>query len=283
MPESEIIDAESRPLAVREETTAIVTGADHMMFPAMTAAQRANEMVELAKVFVGLARDRDKEAKAQNRPPLIVEMVDKKTGRKSEHLTIGLWQTLGALLPRAVTAIPEWTRAIENGYEARAIVQTLDGRTIGAAEHQCDRSEGFWKYQSDGAIRSMAQTRAQSKALKGALGFLVVLAGFNPTPAEEMPRDNDSPPPSRQTPPAESAEQVEARKAEGIKRIHSYCGTHNIDTKGDDSPYRRILLEEFADIFSDPAVPISSKALGLPELQRFSIALQKHVRERGAA
>jgi hypothetical protein len=35
----------------------------------------------------------------------------------------------------------------------------------------------------------MAQTRATSKALRQPLGFVMQLAGFNPTPAEEMPRD----------------------------------------------------------------------------------------------
>ena len=35
----------------------------------------------------------------------------------------------------------------------------------------------------------MAQTRATSKALRQPLGFIVQLAGFDPTPAEEMPRE----------------------------------------------------------------------------------------------
>lgn len=35
-------------------------------------------------------------------------------------------------------------------------------------------------------LRSMAQTRAQSKALRNALAWVVVLAGYRPTPAEEM-------------------------------------------------------------------------------------------------
>lgn len=36
-------------------------------------------------------------------------------------------------------------------------------------------------------LRSMAQTRAGAKALRNALAWVVVLAGFKPTPAEEMP------------------------------------------------------------------------------------------------
>ena len=36
-------------------------------------------------------------------------------------------------------------------------------------------------------LRSMAQTRAQAKALRNCLSWVVVLAGYRPTPAEEMP------------------------------------------------------------------------------------------------
>ena len=39
----------------------------------------------------------------------------------------------------------------------------------------------------------MAQTRATSKALRGPLGFIVHLAGFSATPAEEMPSDVAAP------------------------------------------------------------------------------------------
>jgi hypothetical protein len=39
----------------------------------------------------------------------------------------------------------------------------------------------------------MAQTRAMAKALRSVLGFIVVLAGYQATPADEMPRDVDVP------------------------------------------------------------------------------------------
>jgi hypothetical protein len=37
----------------------------------------------------------------------------------------------------------------------------------------------------------MAQTRATSKALRQPLGFVMTLAGYSATPAEEMPRDGN--------------------------------------------------------------------------------------------
>jgi len=110
-----------------------------------------------------------------------------------EHVLVEGWTTLGALV--GVTPVPVWTRPLEGdapghkafGYEARVEARTLDGRVVGAAESMCTRDENRWRNADDYAIRSMAQTRATSKALRGPLGFIVTLAGFESTPAEEMP------------------------------------------------------------------------------------------------
>ncbi len=53
-------------------------------------------------------------------------------------------------------------------------------------------------------LRSMAQTRAGAKALRNALAWVVVLAGYRPTPAEELPQQ-DRQPVSAPPPPAEDA------------------------------------------------------------------------------
>jgi hypothetical protein len=106
------------------------------------------------------------------------------TIKGKNHVTIEGWQTLGAML--GVTSICEWTRPVEKGWEARAIVNTLDGRTIGAAESQCLTTEERWAKADDYAVRSMAQTRASSKALASVLRFVVILRGYHGTPAEEI-------------------------------------------------------------------------------------------------
>ena len=43
------------------------------------------------------------------------------------------------------------------------------------------------------SIRSMAQTRAMSRAASSRLRYIPTLAGFSGTPAEEMPRDEPAP------------------------------------------------------------------------------------------
>lgn len=104
--------------------------------------------------------------------------------RDNEHVKIDGWQTLGSML--GVSAHTVWSRPIENGWEAKAEARTLDGRAVGAAEAMCTRSERTWASRDDYALRSMAQTRAMSKALRGPLGFIITLAGKSTTPAEEV-------------------------------------------------------------------------------------------------
>lgn len=94
---------------------------------------------------------------------------------------------LGTML--GVFPVVEWTRPVQDGWEARVEARTLAGQVVGAAEAECLRSEKQWKSRDDYALRSMAQTRAVSKALRGPLGFVVTLAGFEATPAEEMPQN----------------------------------------------------------------------------------------------
>ena len=108
----------------------------------------------------------------------------------STHVNIEGWQTIGAMV--GVFAIVVWTHELfyddgnSMGWEARAEARTMDGKVVGAAEAECRRSESTWKNRDSYALRSMAQTRAMSKALRGPLGFIVALAGYVATPQEEM-------------------------------------------------------------------------------------------------
>ncbi|MBN2118541.1 MAG: hypothetical protein JW730_18350 [Anaerolineales bacterium] len=48
-------------------------------------------------------------------------------------------------------------------------------------------------------LRSMAQTRACAKALRNVMAWVAVLAGYRPTPAEELSREEDGPPTDNST------------------------------------------------------------------------------------
>jgi hypothetical protein len=104
-----------------------------------------------------------------------------------EHVRVEGWTLLGSML--GVFPVVEWTRQLPDGWEARVEAKTRDGAVVGAAEAECLRTESTWKSRDDYALRSMAQTRAVSKALRGPLGFVMQLAGFEATPAEEMPQN----------------------------------------------------------------------------------------------
>jgi hypothetical protein len=123
------------------------------------------------------------------------------------HVLVEGWTLLGTML--GVFPVVEWTRQIDGGgWEARVEARTLGGQVVGAAEAQCSRAEKEWgptpskgRMRDDYALRSMAQTRATSKALRGPLGFVVTLAGYEATPAEEMPAEGFSAPADRQADP----------------------------------------------------------------------------------
>jgi hypothetical protein len=104
---------------------------------------------------------------------------------QKKHVVVEGWTLLGSML--GVFPVVEWTRQTEDGWEARVVARTRNGDEVGAAEAMCSRKENRWKSADDYAIRSMAQTRAVSKALRHPLGFVMTLAGYEATPEAEMP------------------------------------------------------------------------------------------------
>ena len=95
------------------------------------------------------------------------------------------WTLLGAML--GVSQNTVWSRPVDDGWEARVEAFSRDGRLLGSGEAMCTRAEKSWAKRDEYALRSMAQTRAVSKALRQPLGFVISLAGYEATPAEEMP------------------------------------------------------------------------------------------------
>jgi hypothetical protein len=117
-----------------------------------------------------------------------------------EHVQVEAWTLCGSIL--GVFPVVEWTRPTADGWEARVVAQTLAGQQVGSAEAMCTRAERTWAKRDDYAIRSMAQTRAVSKALRQPLGFIMSLAGFVPTPLEEMEGHDPQPKVEREFDPA---------------------------------------------------------------------------------
>lgn len=70
-------------------------------------------------------------------------------------------------------------------WEARVRI-VRNGVTVGTGESICSRKEPRWSTADDYAVKSMAITRATSRAYKQAAGWIVALAGYEATPAAEV-------------------------------------------------------------------------------------------------
>lgn len=107
-----------------------------------------------------------------------------------KYVRVEGWTLLGSML--GVFPVCTWTRPTADGWEARVEARTRSGAIVGAAEAECSRTEKSWSNRDDYALRSMAQTRATSKAMRLPLGFIVTMAGFEATPSEEIPAEGFS-------------------------------------------------------------------------------------------
>src|SRR5690348_14022530 len=128
---------------------------------------------------------------------------------KSKHLYVEAWETLAhfygvsAKVTEVRPVIDEITGAA--GFEATAdAIHMPTSTVISSARSMCLNNEDNWsnrpKYEYQNGERhkvgevavptfqlaSMAQTRAVGKVLRNVLAFIVVLAGYETTPAEEM-------------------------------------------------------------------------------------------------
>jgi len=91
------------------------------------------------------------------------------------------------------------------------LVRMNDGACVGRASAECGE-EKPWNTRPKYARRSMAQTRATGKACRLAFSWIMLLAGYEVTPAEEMT-------------PIIEAEQVQARPAPAPRKTKTQTQT----------------------------------------------------------
>lgn len=129
--------------------------------------------------------------------------------RGETYLQYEDWQTIARFYGVTAKVVSTKPTKIGDviGYTARAeAILVANGRVVSAADAMCLNDEPKWntrpKYQWNEErnksvkvgeekvplfqLRSMAQTRACAKALRNVLAWVVVLAGYKPTPAEEL-------------------------------------------------------------------------------------------------
>jgi len=200
------------------------------------------------------------------------ELFTKISGRN--HVRVEGWTLLGSMI--GVYAVPVWTHPVPedwrdrgldrpDGWQARVEARTLAGQLVGAATASCMRTERNWAERDEYALESMAQTRATGKALRLPLGFVIVLAGYDATPAEEMPVDHGQQQPTSQAKrqPVKADPEVEAKK-QLIDQIKAKTGG---TLKGVHDAYRAAynLEPKTAVKSSDLTVEVLTHVLGLVE------------------
>lgn len=139
------------------------------------------------------------------------------------HINVEAWQTLATLLgvaiiprPPVAAVDPSTGRPITRNFEVReksyfkkseggglksertwtveghdwqvTVDVVKDGALIASGTGLCSRTETKWNSSEEYALQSMAATRATGRAMKAAAAWIVALAGYNTTPAEEMPQ-----------------------------------------------------------------------------------------------
>jgi hypothetical protein len=197
--EPEVIDAEAVELVPAVIPTTTLFGTDN-----------PNEVLEHAqehaKVLMRVVKEQNLAVKISG----------------AEHLRVEAWTMLGSQLGVFAVAdgLPEHVE-IDGVTGFRVAVQavTRNGDVVGRAVGYCMRDEPSWAKRPTHALAAMAETRATSRALRKPLGFIVQLAGYNPTAAEEMP-----PAPTKNSPKPSTKKISDAQR----KRLFTIATEHGV-------------------------------------------------------
>ena len=105
----------------------------------------------------------------------------------NDYVTAEGWETLGAMLGctpyvESVEEIQLGAKRHQFGYVATVSIRQGE-RIISRASAMAERNNN---QKERPAVYSMAQTRALGKAYRMALSWIMKMAGYQPTPAEEM-------------------------------------------------------------------------------------------------
>ena len=155
--------------------------------PDIPMSTKVGVATNVANTLAPLVREQGLTVKGLNR-----------SNKEAEYVLVEGWEVLGTMLGIVpVTTIIEEMKNDKGriiGYKARATLyqnpiiendEIVGGTVIARAEATADRS-GFQKDLF--AIASMSQTRALGKAYRMGLSWIMKMAGFEGTFAEDMPR-----------------------------------------------------------------------------------------------
>lgn len=132
----------------------------------------------------------------------------KNKGQENEYVTAEGWEVLGTMLG-CTPYVEEVIELPKNGHKFmyQATVSIRQGDVIlSKASAIAERND---RQKDRPSVYSMAQTRALGKAYRMALSWIIKMAGYEPTPAEEMPKYNE-----REALEARASAEMKQRKKE---------------------------------------------------------------------
>lgn len=109
--------------------------------------------------------------------------------QKRKYIRVEGWTALAGMVgvfPHTVYAKRLERGNYEVAYEAMVELKNINGQIIARADAFCSDQEPNKKDNPEYAIKSMAITRATGKACRLAFSWIIALAGYETTPAEEM-------------------------------------------------------------------------------------------------
>ena len=197
---TELIEEEELPFPIEgvtektdDQTTDIVEVGSQglpdyaILNPDVPMSAKVGVATNVANTLAPLVRSQGLTVKGLNR-----------SNKEAEYVTVEGWEVLGTFL--GIVPVTTIIDEIKNdkdrivGYKARATLyqnpiiendEIVGGTVIARAEATADKS-GFQKDLF--AIASMAQTRALGKSYRMGLSWIMKMAGFEGTFAEDMPR-----------------------------------------------------------------------------------------------
>jgi hypothetical protein len=105
------------------------------------------------------------------------------------YVNVEGWEFAGAMTgiaPMVKSVVREDTEQAEIKYRAEVELINSQGIMVGWGMAVCSNKEASKRMFDEYAIASMAQTRAIGKAYRNKMAFLMKMAGYEPTPAEEV-------------------------------------------------------------------------------------------------
>lgn len=137
---------------------------------------------------VNLTNPNDIMAFATNLKDLIVQNHLFTNIKGKNYVNVEGWQIAGAftgIFP-VVEKVENLSQGTSYKYSAQVTLRDKDNNIVGSGMAICTNKEPGKTMFEEYAVASMAQTRAVGKAFRMKIGWLLKIAGYETTPAEEM-------------------------------------------------------------------------------------------------